>query len=52
MRTLKLTETGKSTVEYRCDKAGVLLVSDENPESNIAKEKSTPAKARPSGFGR
>ena len=52
VRTLKLTETGKSTGEYRCDKAGVLLVSDENPESNIAKEKATPAKARPSGFGR
>lgn len=51
-RQLKLTETGKNTGEFRCDKAGVLLVSDENPESNPAEKPVSEPKARPSGLGR
>ncbi|MBV6516952.1 MAG: hypothetical protein HPKKFMNG_02650 [Planctomycetes bacterium] len=52
VRQLKLTETGKNTGEFRCDKAGVLLVSDENPESNPAEKPVSEPKARPSGLAR
>lgn len=33
-RELQLTETGKNTAEFRCSKEGVLLISEENPDSN------------------
>lgn len=33
-RELQLTETGKNTGEFRCGKEGVLLIAQENPDSN------------------
>lgn len=51
-RTLKLTETGKTTGEFRCDKAGVLLVSEEDPDSNVTEEKKVAVKPRPSALGK
>ncbi|MBX3460174.1 MAG: hypothetical protein KF696_09490 [Planctomycetes bacterium] len=33
-RELQLTETGKNTGEFRCSKEGVLLIAQENPDSN------------------
>ncbi|MCC7509042.1 MAG: hypothetical protein IT464_06680 [Planctomycetes bacterium] len=33
-RELQLTETGKNTGEFRCSQEGVLLISEENPDSN------------------
>lgn len=33
-RELTLTETGRNTGEFRCAKEGVLLVANENPDSN------------------
>jgi|GEM_PF-3105814 len=51
-RTLKLTETGKTTGEFRCDTTGVLLVSEEDPDSNVSDEKAVERKARPSGWSK
>jgi hypothetical protein len=51
-RTLKLTETGKTTGEFRCEKAGVLLVSSEDPDSSVTEEKISEPKARPSGYAK
>ncbi len=51
-RTIKLTETGKTTGEFRCDKSGVLLVSEEDPDSNVSDEKAVERKARPSGWSK
>ena len=51
-RTIKLTETGKTTGEFRCDKSGVLLVSEEDPDSNVSEEKAIERKARPSGWSK
>ena len=44
-RRIQLTETGKDTGEFRCTKEGVLVVSENNPDSN-REEKTTPRKAR------
>ncbi|MCC6150110.1 MAG: hypothetical protein IT461_07665 [Planctomycetes bacterium] len=51
-RTLKLTETGKTTGEFRCDSSGVLLVSEENPDSATTEEKAAEVKPRPSGWSK
>ncbi|MCC6464105.1 MAG: hypothetical protein IT463_02050 [Planctomycetes bacterium] len=40
-RELTLTETGRNTGEFRCGKDGVLLVANENPDSN--REMNAPA---------
>ncbi|MCC6575075.1 MAG: hypothetical protein IT462_14960 [Planctomycetes bacterium] len=46
-RTIKLTETGKNTGEFRCAKDGIVLVSDEEPESVIEEQEAPVApKAR------
>lgn len=51
-RTLKLTETGKTTGEFRCDTAGVLLVSSEDPDSSVTEETIVEPKARPSSWSK
>ncbi len=51
-RTVKLTETGKTTGEFRCDKTGVLLVSSEDPDSSVTEEKKVEPKARPSSWSK
>lgn len=51
-RTLKLTETGKTTGEFRCDKAGVLLVSNEDPDSSAGERPAAEPKPRPSGWSK
>lgn len=33
-RELVLTETGKNTAEFRCGKEGILVVANQNPDSN------------------
>ena len=42
----------KTTGEFRCDKSGVLLVSEEDPDSNVSEEKVIERKARPSGWSK
>lgn len=46
-RELALTETGKNTLEFRCGKDGVLIIADEDPDSNRDEsEKQSPPKPR------
>ncbi|MBZ0137932.1 MAG: hypothetical protein K8I27_16370 [Planctomycetes bacterium] len=45
-RELTLTETGKNTGEFRCGKEGILVVANENPNSNEVEKEPEPPKAR------
>ncbi|MCA8918717.1 MAG: hypothetical protein KDB32_06530 [Planctomycetes bacterium] len=41
-RELVLTETGKNTAEFRCGKEGILVVANQNPDSNAEEGDETP----------
>lgn len=45
-RELALTETGKNTGEFRCGKEGILVVANENPDSNREEKEAEPPKPR------
>jgi hypothetical protein len=45
-RELTLTETGKNTGEFRCGKDGILIVANENPDSNAEEKEAAPPKPR------
>jgi hypothetical protein len=45
-RELTLTETGKNTGEFRCGKEGILVVANENPDSNREDKEAEPPKPR------
>ncbi|MCA8915648.1 MAG: hypothetical protein KDB90_09575 [Planctomycetes bacterium] len=45
-RELALTETGKNTGEFRCGKDGILVVANENPDSNAEEKAAEPPKPR------
>ncbi|MCB9933289.1 MAG: hypothetical protein H6841_07705 [Planctomycetes bacterium] len=45
-RELTLTETGKDTGEFRCGKDGILVVANENPDSNAEEKAAEPPKPR------
>lgn len=45
-RELTLTETGKNTGLFRCAKEGVLVVADQNPNSNTTETTAEPPKPR------
>lgn len=45
-RVIKLTETGANTGEFRCEKEGIILVSDEEPES-VIEEAAEPSAPKP-----
>ena len=45
-RELALTETGKNTGEFRCGKDGILVVANENPDSNAEEKTAEPPKPR------
>jgi hypothetical protein len=45
-RELILTETGKNTGEFRCTKEGVLVIAEENPDSNEPDAAKVPPKPR------
>jgi len=46
MRELALTETGKNTGEFRCGKDGILVIANENPDSNAEEKPPEPPKPR------
>ena len=45
-RELALTETGKNTGEFRCGKDGILVIANENPDSNTEEKAAEPPKPR------
>jgi hypothetical protein len=45
-RELALTETGKNTGEFRCGEDGILVIANENPDSNTEEKAAEPPKPR------
>jgi hypothetical protein len=45
-RELTLTETSKTSGEFRCGKEGILVIANENPDSNAEEKAAEPPKPR------